>query len=162
MATTIASASVFASSVGRFNRGAHARVTIPTPSSSSSADSLLRRSGVGGNKNGALRRRRGVGVTVVAAGGVGTSFNNKRIKAKDDDDDEETLVSRRALLAGKALFTVGGKVFDNTHVHAHTIHVCWGRGARGGEYPVYTGEHYTRDALYPKQKKNKMIADIKS
>lgn len=38
---------------------------------------------------------------------MGTSF--KKNKGGGNDDDDETLTSRRALLAGKALFTVGGE-----------------------------------------------------
>jgi hypothetical protein len=46
---------------------------------------------------------------------VGTAFNKKNGNNGDneDDEDDDARTSRRALLAGKVLFTVGGRAWNS-------------------------------------------------
>jgi hypothetical protein len=98
--------------------GARAKRSSARGGGASSSSSSLASSS--SNKKGVMRARRGVPVHAR----VGTSFGNKsssKRKDANDGDDDATLTSRRALLAGKALFTLGGKEPATFHVY-HNKH----------------------------------------
>ena len=76
----------------------------------------------------------------------------KRGKKNDEDDEETLMTSRRAMLAGKALFTVGGEDVDDTLLHAH-VHA----------HPTRTGRIIPscppekKNFFAPYEKKEKML-----
>lgn len=103
MTTTVAtSTSLLASSDARLKRMSASSSSLRRGIGGASSSSRLGSSSSSSSSK--LRARRRGAVTVAR---VGTSF--KKNQGGGNDDDDETLTSRRALLAGKALFTVGGE-----------------------------------------------------
>jgi len=120
MTTVGYTSSRLAPTVARWNRSGTSSSACSSSCASSSSPRALRRGGDAGSslsigfaKSKQAVRRRGDVVSVRAR--VGTAFNKKNGNKGDDEDDEDDAArtSRRALLAGKVLFTVGGRAWNS-------------------------------------------------